>query len=122
MIIKSVTWVLLLLMLLGCSHELTQSYLMQHPKVLQQAVADCEAMEGKSQAQLKQCDAVLYAAASFTSLLNDQQADPKRFGQRVMDAETAYVRACEAKDTKASIERGEEVATLLAVVGVSSSP
>ncbi len=92
MIRKLVLSIFLSIVLVGCQEDLTYSFLMQHPNALKKAVADCQEVNNSPE-QSKQCEIVMFAAANMMSILNDQQANPEQFGQRVMDAEFACVKA-----------------------------
>ncbi|MBX3709751.1 MAG: EexN family lipoprotein [Gammaproteobacteria bacterium] len=140
--------VILLPVLTGCHEKHTYSYYMQHPEVLKKAVATCQSSRLLSKEQVAQCEVILYSATNMISLINEQQADPEAFGQRIMDAQAAYiklkdevrkaqvsldvlkkdkqastsdVRAAQDdwyKAKKACAEQFQEVKVLLAVVGL----
>lgn len=96
-------------MLTGCNNEMSYNYLMQHPQVLRHEVTDCQSAEAKTQREISQCEIVMYAAANFNALVDEQQSDPEKFGQRIMDAEVAYIKL------KADVTLAQEsVATLKA--------
>lgn len=107
--------ILLLLMLSACEQrKYTYAYLMQHPTVLKRAVAACKP---ESTAQTEQCEIVLYAAAQFTSLLNEQQSDPQAFGERLLRAQMLYAKANHGENLA---DEKQEINDMLAVIGVNS--
>lgn len=75
--------------LAGCHHELTYSYLVRHPDVLKDEANRCDEQKDASD----QCKLVMRAATDFMNALNEQQQDPERFGQKIMQAEAAFVTA-----------------------------
>ena len=108
-------FIFLLFLLTGCKEKLTYSYLTQHPAVLKKAVVRCQSMNQSSN-RTGQCAIVMQAAADIMALLSEQQVDPEKFGQRVMDAEIAC-----AKAESTTREPCVQVKILLAVIG-SHSP
>lgn len=90
---KIILMVFIMSSLAGCKEDLSYTYLVQHPKILKQEMDKCETMNEKTQDQAKQCDMVMYAAAQLTSIINEQQSDPEKFGQHVMDIEAAYAKS-----------------------------
>lgn len=81
------------IILTACQGQLTYSYLMEHPKTLQQEVDKCEAINHKSNEQTQYCDIVMTAAVDFTSVFNEFQQDPEKFGKKVLESEIEYVKA-----------------------------
>ena len=73
------------IMLSGCDEKMTYSYLMQHPKVLQKEVAKCQ----EDNADVEECKVVSYAANNVMMLINEQQASPEKFGDKLLQAQTA---------------------------------
>lgn len=147
--LKNQTLVLLMSMLAGCNETHTYSYLMQHPAVLKDEFTQCQASIQKTKEQAAQCEIVLNAAANMMTMMNEQQQDPEKFGQRVMDAEAEYVKskadlsvaqqevdnlrngkapaaeiaAAQAKLDKLKLQNDElqqEIKTMLAVLGMNS--
>lgn len=83
-------FILVLVMLLGlsaCEKKLTYSYLISHPQELKAEMDRCQTSDNNDQ----RCEIVLYAAANLTAIIRDQQADPQKFGQRVMNAQVQCV-------------------------------
>lgn len=146
---KKVLVMLLPIALAGCQEKMTSTYLMQHPDELKQAITDCQAMNEKTKEQASQCETVMYAAANMLSIVNEQQENPEKFGQRIMETEGTYVKATDElredqraladlqakkvspaeltaaedkmeKAKKAVDEKRDEVKVMLAVLGLSS--
>ena len=80
-------------MLVGCQEKVNYTYLMEHPAFLKDEVMRCESSGGKVSSDAPSCDLVMRAANDFTNLINEQQEDPEKFGQRILDAESTYVKA-----------------------------
>jgi len=91
--LQNILIILLPILLTGCKENLTYPYLMQHPQVLKNAVENCQATKEKSKEEASQCEIVMNAATNLMSVMNEMQENPEQFGQRVMDAENAYVKA-----------------------------
>lgn len=133
----------------ACNEKLTYSYLMEHPNELKQEVVRCQLMEEKTRDQAARCETVMNAAENIASIMDEQQQDPEKFGQKILDTEFAWVKAQEdmlaARQTlnalktkngslaelkaaqdklnqvqKAYQDRSEEVKVLLAVAGMNS--
>ena len=115
---------------------MSYGYLMQHPACLKREVERCKEMM-----EAQQCAEVRRASADFTTILNEQQMDPEKFGKKMLAAEyqlaqvkhewqqaRAVYRAERNSDTKQRmesarkvyLEKKEEVRALLAVIGVQS--
>lgn len=86
---------LMMLTLMGCKRDLTYSYFIEHPMVLKQTVESCQLLNEKSPEEIAQCAVARDAATTLTSVISEQQADPEKFGQRVMAIEAACVQAKE---------------------------
>src|SRR5436190_1273493 len=80
------------LLLTSCKEKQTYSYYMCHPQQLQQAITECQSSFQKTKEQAEQCEAVGYAAVNMNTLVNQLQADPEKFGQRVLDAQENYAK------------------------------
>lgn len=93
---------MLISVLMGCSEQHTYSYLMQHPAVLKNDLTDCQSSIQKTKEQAKQCEVVMNAAANVMTILNEQQQDPEKFGQRVLDMETQY------EQSKSALHQAQE--------------
>jgi predicted membrane protein len=91
----SATLFILISALVGCKQELTYSYLMKHPNVLKQEVAECQSIDEKSNENIKQCQITMNAAADLILIINEQQDDPEKFGQKILDSEIAAAKAKE---------------------------
>ena len=85
--------VLAVCMFTGCKENLSHSYLMQHPLVLKKEVTRCQSLVDKSSDQATQCASVMSAARDMMAIINEQQEDPEKFGQKILDTEAAYVNA-----------------------------
>ena len=90
---KFIILAILFPILTGCREELNYTYLMQHPVTLKEEVMRCESNGGKSTPGGPTCDLVMRAANDFTSIISEQQENPEKFGQRILDAETDCVKA-----------------------------
>lgn len=141
--------ILLLPFLISCNENRTYDYYMQHPAVLKQAIKECQSSLEKTKDQAEQCEIVMYAAANIMSLISEQQANPEKFGQRILEAQATYVKmkqdvARESqsldelkrkqaspaeiriaqddlyKTKKACAEQWREIKELLAVLGMSN--
>ena len=125
-------FILLVLLLTACqSHKFNYFYLMTHPKTLKQQVVYCRDPH-ETPAKQAYCETVMYAAANFMSLTDEADAHPQQFGERILKAQEKMVQMASilnevqqqgikekiATAEKAYQEQQEEVATLLAVVGM----
>lgn len=90
---KIALMVLVTLVLTGCEEKITYSYLMQHPNELKKAILDCQRNGANTEEQARQCEMVMYAANNMLSIITEQQADPEKFGQRIMETQLAFVKA-----------------------------
>jgi hypothetical protein len=79
--------------LAGCEEKITYSYLMHHPGELQKAILACQSSSDRMLEQERQCEVVMAAGNNMFAVVTEQQADPEKFGQRIMDAELAYAEA-----------------------------
>ena len=98
----------------GCNENMTYEYLMENPQVLKHEVLDCQSSTEKSQREISQCEIVMYAASNFNALVTEQQSDPEKFGQRIMETETTVA------TIKASKIRAEQM--LATLKGKKASP
>lgn len=85
----------LLLALSGCNEKITYSYLMEHPLYVKQEVGRCQTIDHKSSADKAHCEMVMVAATALMSMINEEQENPEKFGQKVMETELAYTKAKE---------------------------
>ena len=79
--------ILLVPFLLACTEaEKNDDYYMQHPLELKQAIMACQGsfVQGVKAAH---CDMMMRAAVNMEAIVNQQQEDPERFGQRILHAE-----------------------------------
>jgi hypothetical protein len=136
--------------IVGCQQEnVSYSYLLQHPKVLQVEYDRCLSQSTKTFEQQEQCKVVNNAAKTITDMLAKQRAEPEKFGFQVLEAESsvqnwhdkilslsdelAKLKATAASNDQISKVQSklteannayqakqQEVATLLAVIGLSS--
>ena len=102
------------------------TYLMTHPKVLEQDVITCQNTAGMN------CDEVARAANDFAVLLNQRRDNPEGFGKSIMQVEyqlsliknqlaKATIGSSEAKQLQTEYdEKSQEVKVYLAVVGATS--
>ncbi|VVC76239.1 hypothetical protein AQUSIP_15450 [Aquicella siphonis] len=136
-------------LLAGCKDKASYSYYMQHPAALKAAVTSCQSEYNKTADRAAECEIVLFAAENMISLINEQQENPEKFGQRILTAQMDYMvlkqRAAEAdqsyqqlknthapdarlrtakddlyKAKKACADKLEQIRILLAVVGMGS--
>lgn len=146
---KMFTALFMISALTGCKDKISDTYLKEHPAFLIQEVDRCQAMQSKTEAQSAQCDIIMNAAVSLKPIVDEQQSEPEKFGQRVLDAEMAYakmkvdlnaasqaVQSLRAKNAssveiqtaqakldemkKQTADKRQELRVLLAVVGLSS--
>jgi hypothetical protein len=87
-----------------------KSYLMQHPRVLTREVTQCQQADTSDQ-PTPRCKTVLEAAGEVMTLIEAHQRNPQAFGQRILDAQMQLAKTG---------QNGDEVKTLLAVVGLNS--
>lgn len=87
-ICNSIILFYLVIPLYGCEDQLTYSYLQQHAGVLKQKVAECQSIDEKSSENIHQCQVVMNAAADLIVIINEQQDDPEKFGEKILTAET----------------------------------
>lgn len=94
---KKSAWLIILMAfaIAGCKPKIDYSYLMRHPELLEKEFNACRNKNAKTSEEQVQCDMVAYAAANFSSMLIEQQQDPQGFGQRIMDAQIASMKAKE---------------------------
>lgn len=78
-------------LLTGCESKKTVVYFMQHPMELKQQIERCEANQNQSSDEAIICRTAIYAGSSLTALINEQQANPEAFGQRILDAQNRYM-------------------------------
>lgn len=128
-------WIYLLgLALVGCdTSQPNYEYLMQHPDLLRQAALRCE----KSVALSAYCEVVMYAATNAQTMLTQQQADPERFGERILETQMALANtqrdiklieqsAKQSTDEKLvqlkkmEADASQELTVMLAIVGINS--
>lgn len=77
--------------LTGCKEKVTYSYLISHPKFLEKEINRC-----RNDGETEDCKIVLSAATDLNDIINEQQMDPEKFGQKILDAEYECVLAKEA--------------------------
>lgn len=84
-------------LLAACSKQPTYSDLIQDPAHLKNELAYCETapLSGRD---ISRCKMVIYAAKQVVSFVNEAQEDPEKFGQRLLDAQTALVQLQSAVD------------------------
>lgn len=141
--------VLLLVSLSGCKERQTYSYLMRHPMVLKQEITECQASIEKTKDQATKCETVMSAGMNMSNIISQQQQDPEKFGQKILDAQENYIKLKEVlaattkiledlksknaapediktaqddvyKAKKACSDQLQEIKVLLAVVGLGS--
>lgn len=141
--------VLFSILLIGCNEKQSYSYYMRHPLELKQEITECQSILEKTKEQAAKCEMVMYAAMNITALINQQQQDPEKFGQRILDAQENFAKLKQAEEQargildglkiknasptelrmaqddlykakKASADQLQEVKVMLAVVGLGS--
>jgi hypothetical protein len=81
-------------------------YLLQHPSVLRDEIARCEAPNHDS----KRCEIVAAAATDMRALVDELQKHPQDFGKRILRAQIAFAETGKGED---------DIKILLAVVGLT---
>lgn len=122
------------LTLVGCdSSQPSYEYLMQHPSELRDAALRCQQLTVQSH----YCDIVLYAATNAQTMLTQQQSDPERFGERILETQMALANTqrdmtlfeSSAKQAnnekwqqlkKMEADARQELTVMLAIVGINS--
>lgn len=89
-ILRFLTLVLFFPLLMGCKEKQSYSYYMRHPLELKQEITECQASFVKTKDQAAKCEIVMYAAVNMAALINQQQENPEKFGQRILEAEENY--------------------------------
>lgn len=113
--VKIIILLLFDLGLIACQEDLSYSYLVEHPTFLQMKVAECQTQQKTTDYAVKQCVAILTAAADVDALLNEQRANPQQFGFRIMIAEIDLVIAkrklIDAKQSLKTMESSKVVSS-----------
>lgn len=133
----------------GCDKKPTYAWYMQHPEQLKEVIMACASDSQKSPERTAQCDMAMYAAENMQTLINQAQANPELFGQRILGAQMTYadlqkevvsanvafeslqmkhvaetqLRTAQDdlyKAKKALTDQGEQIKVMLAVVGLSA--
>jgi len=141
--------IVLPLLLIGCKEKQSYSYYMRHPLELKGEITECQSILEKTKEQAAKCEIIMYAAMNITALVNLQQQDPEKFGQRILEAQENYAKLKlterQARNSldelknknappaelrtaqddfykakKASADQLQEVKVMLAVVGLGS--
>lgn len=100
--------------LIACQKPLpSRHYLLTHPHALKDNVIYCQNSSEKTQGEVKQCEVVLEAAASFMALFEEQQSSPEQFGQKIMQTEFQVTEALQKKlnakhDLKSALDSSDE--------------
>ncbi len=84
---------LLMMMLTGCEEKTSYSYLVAHPAALKKAGARCDALTQPTPDEITQCKLVMSIVIQFDGLMREQQSDPERFGQRILETQINYADA-----------------------------
>lgn len=106
LIIKMLIILFLLPSLTGCNKNQTYSYYMRNPEVLKAALTVCQTNNPITKEEITHCEIVLYSATKMLSLINEQQADPEKFGQRILNAEMNYMKLKKVvNDTQVSLDK-----------------
>lgn len=90
---KKVSLILLCFILSACQEKYTRAYLLEHPDVLKNEVVKCQQQTMQSEPQTSYCERVMHAASQLMAVINEQQASPEGFGQKILAAEFACVQA-----------------------------
>lgn len=83
--------------LAGCQHEKSYSYLVRHPMVLKQEVANCQNGQAASAGQY--CENVMLAARDFMAMVDEWQSNQEAFGQKVLQAQLDCTKAADGVKT-----------------------
>jgi beta-N-acetylglucosaminidase len=83
MMIRIISLFFLTIVLTACDKKMTYSYLMTHPQVLQTAVEKCQ----EDNSDEETCRVVSYAANNMITIINEQQKDPEKFGEKLMQSQ-----------------------------------
>lgn len=75
---------------------------MQHPNVLKKELIKCQT-DNSTQETGKQCQVVISAAQNLMQLIDEQQTDPEKFGQKIMEIQNEYVASLAALKTQQEI-------------------
>ena len=84
---------LLIAALSGCQDNITYSYLMRHPDLLQNESLRCSVTEPENSDDAAYCQLIDRAMTDLAAMAITQQKQPEKFGQLVMATETEYVNA-----------------------------
>lgn len=84
--------------LTGCEKTYDYSYLMQHPQVLKKEIGRCQGDGYISPNKVEYCKIVMYAGENMLSILQQEQDNPEKFGERILTIETAVAKAKIALD------------------------
>ena len=101
----------------GCqSNTYTIDDLMQHPDTLQQAYLRCTNGENTNASQ---CTIVIQAAREFSSLAEERNQDPEKFGRRIMDLQAAMATGLKP-DSAAYQQQADELRAMYAVIAATT--
>lgn len=114
---KKIVIMIIALLCVGCTDQekLSAAYFMHHPKLLKEEALHCQSLDNKTPDEVTFCDMVMSAATSFAAIIDEQQSSPEKFGQKIMDAEAACVKAQNPQDASC-----EDVKIYMAVMSLSS--
>jgi len=81
-------------LLTSCEQNRNYQYLLTHPSALKKEVERCDKLAENQKDTIspddkKHCELVMYTAANMISVLNEQQDDPQKFGEKIMAAQLA---------------------------------
>lgn len=88
-LMKKLSVLIFLMLLSSCQRQYTYTYLTQHPIVLKDEVEKCQKANPKPSENVIYCDMVMNAASTVMSIINEQQASPEAFGEKILSAELA---------------------------------
>lgn len=80
-------------LLAGCGEEKNLTYLTDHPLILKQEIINCQTNTAVvDRGQNAYCQTVMTAATKVIAIINEQQENPEKFGQKILEAETQLIK------------------------------
>lgn len=74
-------------LLTACQKEMNYSYLIRHPKVLKRELVKCHEKNPNIDQQGGECKLITKTASDLYHTLAEQEIDPEKFGQEVLDTQ-----------------------------------
>jgi hypothetical protein len=136
----------------ACQKNLSFSYLVRHPSALKKEIIYCRPdhlLSSQDNEKIKYCQMVMVAAERLLSVLTEQQENPEKFGEKLLNLQTTLHQTKHAFDVaekdlmtlqkqhasstaisegkerrdrlkKRYDEQKEEIQVMLAVIGINS--